>query len=316
MTDERFIQTEFAAWTGIVGNIALAVMKGIVGYTAGSKALFADAMYSASAAVSSFAVLTGLRSTKQPVEDEHPYGRVKVESITAIIVSVVILLIGLEVGISSVSAIYHGVDSPPDKSALIVIVVSILFKEIMFQLNRFGIVSFSRPGDANLLERKFDIYSSIAVAAGVGGSILGNYLGNNWLYYLDPLAGLFIAALLLVMGYRFLISAIYKKINHALHNEDSAELLRTVQLVKGVIAVDELRARERGHYVTIDLKISVNPRITVGEGHDVAKMVKQALMKRFIHISDVSIHVNPYDPGYPYKNNVSPEQADHPSVLH
>jgi len=45
-------------------------------------------------------------------------------------------------------------------------------------------------------------------------------------------------------------------------------------------------------------------------------LVKQMLMKRFIHISDVFIHVNPYDPGYPYKNNADPEHDNYPSLLH
>jgi divalent metal cation (Fe/Co/Zn/Cd) transporter len=80
--------------------------------------------------------------------------------------------------------------------------------------------------------------------------------------------------------------------------------------------VDELRAREHGHYVLVDVKISVNPKISVYEGHDIARLVKQQLMMRFTHVSDVFIHVNPYDPGYPYKNNVDPDQDENASLLH
>ena len=89
-----------------------------------------------------------------------------------------------------------------------------------------------------------------------------------------------------------------------------------VQRVKGVITVDGLRAREHGQYVIVDVKISVNPRISVSEGHEIAKMAKQHLMKRFSHVSDVLVHVNPYDPGYPYKNNVDPDHDEIPTVLH
>jgi divalent metal cation (Fe/Co/Zn/Cd) transporter len=64
------------------------------------------------------------------------------------------------------------------------------------------------------------------------------------------------------------------------------------------------------------MRISVNPRITVCEGHEIAKEVKSMLLERFIHISDVFVHVNPYDPGYPYKNNLELEQRDFPMMLH
>ena len=98
--------------------------------------------------------------------------------------------------------------------------------------------------------------------------------------------------------------------------ENDQELMKAALGVKGVVAIDSLHAREQGHYVIVDVKISVNPRITVVEGHDVGKAVKSLLMDRFSHISDVQIHVNPYDPGYPYKSNDDAGQEDFPTMLH
>jgi divalent metal cation (Fe/Co/Zn/Cd) transporter len=118
------------------------------------------------------------------------------------------------------------------------------------------------------------------------------------------------------MGYKLIMESIHDTMDHVLHHEEADELLKAVQRVPGVIAVDSLRAREHGHYVIVDVKISVNPRISVMDGHDIAKHVKHMLLNRFIHVSDVFIHVNPYDPGYPYKNNVDSEQDDFPSLLH
>ncbi|CRF29141.1 ferrous iron efflux protein F [Mycobacterium tuberculosis] len=92
-------------------------------------------------------------------------------------------------------------------------------------------------------------------------------------------------------------------------------MIDTVQRVKGVISIDDLRAREHGHYVVVDIKISVNPRISIQEGYDIAKIVKFTLMKRFIHVSDVFVHVTPYDSGYPYKNH-DLQADDMPTLLH
>ncbi len=317
MSEQRFIKAKTAAWIGIVGNVALALMKGVVGFASGSKALIADAAHSASDVAGSFVVLVGLKAAQLPPDKDHPYGHGKAESIAAIVVSVLLVVVGVEIGISSIKNMYYGVHQAPAWYALIAIVVSILAKEAMFQYKyRLGKKLSSQALIANAWEHRSDVYSSLAALIGVGGAVIGSYWQMPWLYYFDPAAGLLVALLVMKMGYRLGMEAIHNTLDHVLHKEDSEELMQAVQRLKGVITVDDLRAREHGHYVVVDVKISVNPKITVLEGHDIAKSVKQQLMGRFSHVSDVLVHVNPYDPGYPYKNNVDSEQDDFSNLLH
>jgi cation diffusion facilitator family transporter len=317
MSDQRFKQAEFAAWAGIIVNIGLAIMKGTVGLLSNSKALIADAVHSASDVAGSLAVLIGLRVARMPPDEDHPYGHGKAESIAAIIVSVLLLVVGVEIGISAVKTVIHGVTAPPKGIAIIAIIISILVKEAMFRYKyNLGKKLSSQALIANAWEHRSDVYSSIAALAGVTGALLGDVFKLKSLYILDPMASFFVALLLLRMGYKLVMESIHNTMDHVMHAEDAAELIATVLKTKGVITVDNLRAREHGHYVIVDVKISVNPKISVHEGHDIARIVKQQLMIRFIHISDVFIHVNPYDPGYPYKNNVNPDQDETPSLLH
>lgn len=317
MSDQRFGKAEFAAWVGIVGNLLLALVKGVIGWLSGSKALIADAAHSASDVAGSFAVLLGLRAARKPPDKDHPYGHGKAEPIAAIIVSVLLVLVGFEIGVSALKAIYAGVHTPPHWIALIAIGLSIVVKEAMFQYKyRLGKRLSSQALIANAWEHRSDVYSSIAALVGVGGAIAGRWFGRTELYYLDPVASLVVSVLVLHMGYKMIRESVHSTMDHVLHEEEAAELLQTVQRVKGVITVDDLRAREHGHYVIVDVKISVNPRISVMEGHDIAKNVKQNLLRRFFHVSDAFIHVNPYDPGYPYKNNVDADQDDMPTLLH
>lgn len=316
MSEQRFEKAQFAAWLSIIGNIALAVLKGIFGWLSGSKALLADAANSASDVAGSIAVLIGLKAARRAPDRDHPYGHGKAESVSAIIVSVLLLLVGLEIGINSVKTMYAGVTQAPEEFALIAIGISIVVKEFLFHYNfRLGKKLSSQALIASAWDHRTDVMSSVAVLIGVGGAVLGAYMNQPLLYYLDPLAGLFVALLVLRMGYKLVMESVHKTIDHVLHKEDTEELLDTAQRVKGVIAVNELRAREHGHYVIVDIKISVNPRITVSEGHDIGKAVKHQLLSKFSHVSDVFIHVNPYDPGYPYKD-VSSEHPDFPTLLH
>ncbi|MEB3102017.1 cation diffusion facilitator family transporter [Ferviditalea candida] len=317
MTEQRFMKAQRAAWIGVVGNLALALMKGIVGYISNSKALMADAAHSASDVAGSLAVLVGLRAAQMQPDKEHPYGHGKAEPIAAIVVSVILLFVGIEIFISSVKSLYFGVSAPPGGIAIIAIIASIVVKEALFQYKyRLGKKLSSQALVANAWEHRSDVYSSVAALIGVGGAVLGGIFGVPWLYYLDPIAGVVVSAQILKMGYDLVKETVHNTLDHVLQIDDTQELYQTIQTMHGVIAVDELRAREHGHYVIIDLKISVNPRITVSEGHDIAKAVKHRLLTRFSHVSDVFVHVNPYDPGYPYKNNVDPDHDDFPTLLH
>lgn len=316
MSDQRFEKAQFAAWVGIIGNIALAVMKGIVGWLSGSKALLADAANSASDVAGSAAVLIGLKAAKRPPDEDHPYGHGKAESISAVIVSVLLLLVGLEIGYNSVKSIFGGVGEAPKEFALVAIGISIVVKEFLFQYNfRLGKKLSSHALIASAWDHRTDVMSSVAVLIGVGGAVLGGYTNQPMLFYLDPVAGLFVAFLVLRMGYKLVKESIHTTIDHVLHQEETEELLETALRVKGVIAVNDLRAREHGHYVIVDIKISVNPKITVIEGHEIGKSVKHQLLTKFSHVSDVFVHVNPYDPGYPYKD-VDSEHPDFPTLLH
>lgn len=78
-----------------------------------------------------------------------------------------------------------------------------------------------------------------------------------------------------------------------MHEEDTEEFREVVVTVPGVMKLDSLHAREHGHYVIIDLKISVDPYITVEDGHLIGKQVKAKLMENK-EVQDVFVHINPY----------------------
>ncbi|MFD2670447.1 cation diffusion facilitator family transporter [Marinicrinis sediminis] len=317
MSEERFAKAEFAAWIGIIGNIVLAALKGVVGFMSNSKALIADAAHSASDVAGSFAVLIGLKAAKKPPDKDHPYGHGKAETIAAIIVSILLILVGIEIAISASKAIYAGDLEAPKPLAIAAIIISIVAKEAMFQYKyRLGKRIDSQALIANAWEHRSDVYSSMAALIGVGGAILGGYIDMPVLYYLDPIASIVVAVLILRMGYHLITESLHIVLDHVLHDEDTVELRRCIEKVNGVLSVDDLRAREHGHYVIVDVKLSVNPQITVLEGHDIGKSVKKRLMEQFKHVADVFVHINPYDPGFPYSDQGDSARSASSNMLH
>ncbi len=299
MSDERFKKAEFAAWVGIIGNLVLAIVKGVIGYVAHSKALIADAVHSASDVIGSIAVLIGLRAAQKPPDKDHPYGHGKAESIAAIIVSIILFIVGLEVGYKSFQTMLDPLEAP-GLIAVYAAFISMLVKEGMFQYKyRLGKKLNSQALIANAWEHRSDVYSSLAAVVGIGGAVIGGKFQLPFLLYLDPIAGLIVSILVLKMAYHILGESIHNTLDHVVHDEAAQELVDAVEKVDGVMTVDRLLAREHGHYVIVDVKIGVNPNITVKKGHSIGKEVKHKLMNEFEHVQDVMVHINPYHGDFP-----------------
>ncbi|MGY3715403.1 cation diffusion facilitator family transporter [Sutcliffiella cohnii] len=292
--NERFKKAEFAAMVGIVGNIILAILKAIAGVLGNSRALVADAAHSASDVAGSIAVYVGLKAAKRPPDEDHPYGHGKAENIAAIIVAVLLFFVGVEIGKSSFTAFFEEIEAPK-MIAVYAAIISIIVKEWMFRYKyNLGKKIKSDAIIANAYEHRSDVFSSIAALIGISGAIIGGMIGLDWLVYLDPAAGLFVAALIIKMAWNLGKESIHNTMDHVLHDEDAEHFKQIVVTVPGVLKIDELHAREHGHYVIVDLKISVDPYITVEEGHKIGKNVKQKLMETQ-EVQNVFVHINPYN---------------------
>ena len=293
MVDERLAKAQFAAWVGIIGNIALAGVKLLIGVIAKSQALIADSIHSASDVIGSVAVLIGLRAAERPPDQDHPYGHGKAESVSAIIVSVLLAVVGFEMGVSSIKSLFVPLEAP-GFLAVWAAIGSMIVKEWMYRYKyNLGKKLKSQSLMANALEHRSDVFSSFAALVGIGGAIAGGWFGIPWMLYLDPAAGIFVTLLVLKMAYRILMESIHSTLDHVLHEADTKELRQAILEVSGVMRIDSLRAREHGHYQIVDVKIGVNPQITVEAGHRIGKQVKHELMEKFPEVRDVFVHINP-----------------------
>ncbi|TVP85427.1 MAG: cation transporter [Alkalicoccus sp.] len=289
----RSRKVQQGAWIGIGGNVVLAVLKGIVGLIADSRALVADALHSASDVVSSIAVLIGIRAAQEPPDEDHPYGHGKAETVTSIIVSVLLIVVGVEVALNAFSAMFSPI-GVPGIWAVYAALFSIVLKELMFQYKyKLGKKYRSSALIADAWHHRSDVFSSLAVLIGAGAAVAGSAAGWEQAVYMDPAASVVVAVMIIRMGWKLGTEAVHNTLDHVLHEEDSRWMVEEAWKVPGVMKIDELLAREHGHYVIIDIKLSVDPYITVEDGHRIGKQVKRKLM-RYSYVQDVRVHINPY----------------------
>lgn len=317
MTRTRIPTVRTAAWSGIAGNMVLAVIKAGIGYISGSKSLLVDGLYSASQAASS---LTGLFPSKVEKAGQRIRGTASRDHVrvagpgTSVVLSVLVLLGGLQIAFSALSALSGSVPEIKGQWALVTVLVALAIREAIFHFQYRYYRKRNQPQAlAYAQQHRRALYCSLIVMIGIAGSLTGEMMSWDVLLYMDPAASLIASFFVLHQGYRMIVDTVYGSLVQELEQEESIDFQETVQRVLGVITIDHLSARNQGHYVAIDLIITVNPRITILEAQEIANRAKTLLMTRFDHVREVQIQAIPYDPGYPYKSNH--ELPDHEATL-
>lgn len=286
----------FATWVGIIVNTVLAIGKGVGGIISGSKALLADGLHSASDIVSSIVILFAVQIANKPPDDEHPYGHGKAENIGSIIVALLLIIVGVEISISSIKVFFGKTPTAPSSIALLIVILSILLKEILFHYKYYvGKKYQSTALISDAWHHRSDSLSSLAALIGIGSAMLGETFNYPLLLYGDAIAGVIVSIIVIKVGYDIAIESFGIMMEEVLSDEKTKDYIQTIQKIRGVKRIDQLHARTHGRYVIIDLKVSVDPTITVKEGHDIAIKIKDQLMDMYTEVEDVLVHINPYE---------------------
>lgn len=275
----------------IVGNLLLSLFKLAAGFIASSTAMISDAIHSASDVFSSIVVIIGIHLSSKESDEEHPYGHERLECVAAIILSTILFATGISIGIAALQTIFHGHYRElkvPGMLAAIAAVVSIVSKEAMFwytKKNAERIDSAALMADA--WHHRSDALSSIGALAGIAGARAGFPI-------LDSVAGLVICLFITKAAYDIFKDAIDKMVDHACDEETQKSLINFIQDIEGVMAVDELRTREFGNKIYVDVEISVDGNLPLYQAHEIAEHVHDHIEFQFSKVKHVMVHVNPY----------------------
>ncbi|ANF98035.1 cation diffusion facilitator family transporter [Paenibacillus bovis] len=303
-------QQEKVFWTSILAGLILAIVKAVTAYAASNKALMGDALYTASSAVSSLAerLSKKYRRSRTRTEEDRTAAKERYNKTAApftnLLLTVLLLLGGLEIAISAVRDLMSEHTPDPKPYAIVVVFLAMAVNEALF---RYRYRYTNKQRSAKLAEEidthRYSLYSSILVLAGMLGTIAALELQMDKLYYIEPVSAILVAAILWRQGYQIARQTVYGSLVQDLEREDAAAFMETVQRVRGVITIEDLKAQEYSDGIRIHLKIGVNPQISVQAAAEIADYAKNLLLTRFAHVSSVEVQVLPYTGGYPYKSN-------------
>jgi cation diffusion facilitator family transporter len=272
---------------GLLGNIILSAGKLVGGILAGSAALVADGVHSVSDVASDLGLLFALKASTRPPDQNHPYGHHSFETLGAVIVALIMLATAVLIAKSAVLNLVHGVHHAPTLPALITALISVVIKEVMARYTFIaGRLNNSPALLANGAMHRSDAISSLAAAAGIGGAMLGWPL-------MDSIAALAIALLILKMGWDLLHENVMALMDTMPNAALVADIENAASGVDGVQEVRGLKARQRGSWYLVDLRIAVDPNHSISTAHDIAHAVEDSVREKVTTVARVFVHVEP-----------------------
>lgn len=275
----------------IAVNLLLSVLKLIAGILAHSGAMISDAVHSASDVGSTFVVMVGVTLSGKKSDKEHQYGHERMECVSSIILSGLLLATGLGIGLGGVENIMkssHGeAIAIPGALALVAAVVSIVVKEWMFWYTR-GAAKKINSGAlmADAWHHRSDAMSSIGAFVGIFGARMGFPI-------LDPLASVVICLLIVKAAVDIFRDAIDKMVDRSCDEKTEEEMRETILKVDGVQRIDLLQTRLFGSKMYVDIEIAADGAQTLDAAHEIAEKVHHVIEGTFAEVKHCMVHVNP-----------------------
>lgn len=277
---------------GIVASAGLACSNVIVGLLAHSTSVFATGVEFAGDVLASTIVLIGMRLAARPADENHPYGHGRLETLSALVVGLILATGGATICYQSLQAIgtQHG---PPGRAAIVALVVAIAVRALMSLLKfRVGWRIRSSALIADAWNDAVDILSALGALTAV---LLTTYDPVRFLAA-DHYGGFVVGIIVIGTGVRIIRDASLELMDTMPSPELIEEARRLARAVPDVLGVEKLFARKTGLQYHLDLHIEVAPTLTVEASHEIAARVRTVLTRELSWVADVLVHVEPARP--------------------
>ena len=278
-----------ATYFSIIGNIFLAVIKGLAGFFGNSYALVADAIESTTDIFASFLVLFGIKYSNRPADENHPYGHGRAEPLITFLVVGFLITSATIIAYESIINIGKPHDLPKPWT-LFILGAIIIWKEFSFRL----VIKRSKESNSSSLKadawhHRSDAITSVAAFIGISIAII---LGKGY-ESADDWAALFASGFILYNSYLIFRPALGEIMDEHLYDDLVLEIRKVSMQVEGILDTEKCYIRKAGMKYHVDLHANVDALITVKEGHELAHKLKDTLQAKIPELGNILIHIEP-----------------------
>lgn len=283
---EHYKKVQKVLWVVLALNWAVAVAKIIYGFISGSASMTADGFHSLSDGTSNIIGLVGIRFSSQPKDADHPYGHKKYETLFALGIAAMLLLVAYNLAENGVLRIIHPAKPNVTPISFIVMLVTIAVNiAVMFYEYRRGKQLKSDILVVDSMHTRADIFTSFSVIIALIGVKIGFPM-------IDPIITLIIAGFVAWSAFEII------------HEEagilcDTVAITETKQIedivlaVKGVKNCHKIRTRGRLDDIHLDLHVQVDGNMTLMDSHHLSHTIQTQIMTALPQVVDVLVHLEP-----------------------
>jgi len=282
----------------VAGNSVLAALlitglKLFVGVTTGSLGILSEAAHSGLDLVASILTFFSVRVSDKPADADHQYGHGKVENFSAFVETGLLLLTCVWIIYEAVLRIFfHHIEIEPSIAAFAVMVFSMIVDWWRSRaLGRIANKYASQALEADALHFSTDIWSAGVVVLGLALVLVGRTYHISWLADADPIAALFVAAVVVSVSWRLARRTIDALLDAAPAGVRS-QIYDAVSRVDGVLEVDRVRIRRAGNRYFADLAVGLARSVTFQRSGQLVSAVTESV-RRVLPDADVTVQPLP-----------------------
>lgn len=284
---DRFKATKISSVLGIVGNIFLLIIKGIIGYITSSQSMIADAFNSAGDIFSSCMTFIGNKISSKEADEDHHLGHGKAEYIYSLLISITMIVLSVTVIKNAIMTLVNKEYFEYSIWLIIICLITIITKFCLFLFtNKLYKKHNNILIKANSIDHRNDCFITIT-------TLISIILSNMGLYFVDAIVGILISLWIFYTAIKLFIESYDILMDKAMSEETEEKVLQIINKHEEVIKIQHFNATPVGYRYQISFTIYVDGNMSTFDSHAIANSLEREIEKEIPEIYLTVIHVNP-----------------------
>lgn len=284
---DRFKSVKKASTIGILANLFLLIIKGIIGLFTNSKAMIADSFNSAGDILSSLMTYIGNKISSKPKDEDHNLGHGKAEYIYSMLISIIMILMSLVIFKDSIISLFKNNKYEFSKWLIIVCIITIIVKIILFIYTN----NISKKHNNLLIKANAKDHLNDSLITTI--NLISSLLAQNNIYIFDSIVGIGISIWILITSIKIYKESYNVLMDKSIKEETKEKVYEIIKAHKEIKRVIHFTSAPVGYKYQISFTIYVDGNMSTFESHKIADDLEKEINKKIEDIYLTVIHVNP-----------------------
>ena len=284
---DRYKSTKKASILGIIGNVFLLIIKGIIGFMTNSQAMIADSVNSAGDIFSSCMTFIGNKIASKPSDESHNLGHGKAEYIFSLLISLSMIFVAIKLLIDSVQSLKNPEGYTFSCFLIVVCIVTIATKLGLYIYTH----SLSKKHNNLLIEANANDHRNDCVVTTF--NLIAALLRLKHILWFDGVVGIGISLWICYTGIKIFIESYNVLMDKSINKEDKDKVLAIIDRHPEIKKIQHFNSTPVGYKYQISFTIYVDGNLTTYQSHEIANNLEKEIDREIDEIYLTVIHVNP-----------------------